>query len=217
MVSKKEEIQNKSESLKIMQIGFKQVMDKYKEEVTEFDAMDIKNIGRRALGFYFGEYISDYEFGKRYNQKYNVEQSKTWVSDQGRKGGWEYRNHCVIHREYYNGGFMGTANYSLTGFICYKEDVLEALSSSFLYRLWLYYCKEKKYTKSMDDFSKELYIRNNSEENLKNKIDLFHIVDNFFDDYHRENREDKRDDFFIDIVTEKQLKLKDVIICIYPK
>lgn len=211
MVSKKEEIQNKSEALKTMQIGFNQVIDKYKSEATEFNALTTKNICRRALGFYFGEYISEYQT-QLFQRKYSIEVSQYF--NQAAKGSvhgrWENRNYCniVYHQQ-------AVAMYNV-GFICHKNDVIEALNNSIMFDLWLYFCRERKYKKSMEEFANDLSVKENVDSIPKGKIDLFELISNYSYDACRESNEN-RNEYFIDIINENKLKLKDIIICIYPR
>lgn len=211
MVSKKEEIQNKLEALKTMQIGFKQVIDKYKSEANEFDALSTKEIGRRAFGFYFGEYISLFDI-RLFKGRYSVEVSQYWNQEAKgtMHGKWENRDYCNIFYHERAG-----AQYKV-GFICHKDNLIEALNNSIMFDLWLYFCQQRKYKKSMEEFANDLSIKENVENVPKGKIDLFELISNYSYDVCRDRKE-REYEYFIDIINEKQLKLKDIIICIYPK
>lgn len=186
----KEKIKRKEKELERIKKEYKELHSLIKKDSLEYNSEYIVNVSERVLSFVTGVYFEKYKM----KPIYSLNKGTVW-NNEGKSSGtneiiYVHKNFWIDYRK---------SNSMLVGFICKIEDIFEAISEK--HDLWLWYCKDRRYKKSFDDFFKEY--------NSK-KIEFIKVYQEFLNSRNNFNNKKERDLF--EIINEPSLKIKNMVV-----
>lgn len=189
MQSLKEQIQEQEESLNKIKLQYKELMSKLRKDSKEYNADYIGNVARRVMSFFFGEYAKYYEV-HNFKNKFYISKSQSWSTEE--KQFIDNGYFQIYRKECYGSGSVNV------GFVCKKSEIMNCIYSDELIKIWIWYCKEKRFRGSFDQFLTK----------FKKETDSFIEI---YYDYLGRKREYKH---ILEVINEPSIKVKNIIICI---
>lgn len=187
MQSAKSEIEEKERELKSLKESFSEVMTKLKKDVKEdYNINYIGNIARRLMCFFFCEYAPFYETHS-FGRKYNLSRGQRWEKSEI-KSGFVDTGYYQIHNQEGN----------CVGFVCNKSEIMNAIYSDELFKMWCWYCEKKRFKESLATFTAQ----------FKKNTDLF--IEQY-NDYLNRNHEYNH---ILEVINEPSIKIKNMVLCI---
>ncbi len=188
MKSEKSKLETLEKELTRLKIGFNQVMEAVKEESINYKADNPTEIARRLMCFYFGQHINSINIGDKFAEAYTIREGSKWVESA---------------KTFINDGATHIfTNNTRSGFICKKNDLINIFTEGELTDIWIWYCKEKRFRGSFNDFT-------NCCKGVGSAPFLLNIIE-----VYRDYLNDNTSDFILEVIDEPTIKVENMVICI---
>lgn len=186
----KEKIKRKEEQIKRLKAEYKKLFDSLKADSVTYNANYISSIAERVFSLVQEKRYTSYSF----QDDYSLGKGSKFI----KQGLWEDTNVIIIRKNfYYNFRLCDTKN---VGFICKLEDIYEAIYDDEKFKIWLCYCKERKYKKSLEEFYKDC---------KEKKLNFLEIYDDYLSS---KNNFENKEEYLLEIINEPALKIKNMLV-----